>query len=238
MWQRLQPCVVEAARALHVGHQPQSSIPSNRSPTLVAAAPPLSPRQAILHVDHRLKRKGLAYKRIFFLQPDVVIERDGQATMVEVNTMGYMIGSKHKAYFDLEREQRAVLRLAGASGFPERRKYAAELTSRSERLCAASSGCGRAQRLEIEEMVHEDMHCSHQWYRIFPTRADRPHMAALKKEPKYAKHFTPLDRLMFAWLAEGWAPKHRIDADGSVQVSSSSQGGVAARAEPSAGTPG
>ena len=67
--------------------------------------------QAILHVDHQLKRKGLNYKRIFFLQPDVVIEESGQATMVEVNTMGYMIGSKHKDYFDLELQQRAVLRL-------------------------------------------------------------------------------------------------------------------------------
>ena len=149
--------------------------------------------------------------------------------MVEVNTMGYMIGSKHKDYFDLAREQRAVLRLAGASGFPERRKYAAELTSRSERFCAASSGCERAQRLEIEEMVHEDMHCAYQWYRIFPTLADRPHTAALKKEPKYAKLFTPLDRLMFAWLAEGWAPRHRTDGNGTVRVSdsSSSQGAMA-----------
>ena len=154
--------------------------------------------------------------------------------MVEVNTMGYMIGSKHKDYFDLAREQRAVLRLAGASGFPERRKYAAELTSRSERFCAASSGCERAQRLEIEEMVHEDMHCGYQWYRIFPTLADRPHTAALKKEPKYAMLLTPLDRLMFAWLKEGWAPRHRTDANGTVWVSDSSQAGMgqAARPEP------
>ena len=160
----------------------------------------------------------------------MVIEESGQATMVEVNTMGYMIGSKHKDYFDLELQQRAVLRLVGASGFPERRKYAAELTSRSEHFCAGSRGCGRAQRLEIEEMVHEDMHCSYEWYRIFPTLADRPHTAALKKEPKYAQLLTPLDRLMFAWLAEGWAPSHRIDSNGTVRVFDSSQPGVAAQA--------
>jgi len=82
------------------------------------------------------------------------------------------------------------------------------------------------------------MHCAYQWYRIFPTLADRPHTAALKKEPKYAKLFTPLDRLMFAWLAEGWAPRHRTDGNGTVRVSdsSSSQGAMpmaqAARSEP------
>ena len=162
----------------------------------------------------------------------MVIEESGQATMVEVNTMGYMIGSKHKDYFDLELQQRAVLRLVGASGFPERRKYAAELTSRSEHFCAGARGCGRAQRLEIEEMVHEDMHCSYEWYRIFPTLADRPHTAALKKEPKYAQLLTPLDRLMFAWLAEGWAPSHRTDSNGTVRVFDSSQGVVGQASRP------
>lgn len=81
-------------------------------------------------------------------------------------------------------------------------------------------------------MVHEDMHCAYQWYRIFPTLADRPHTAALKKEPKYAKLFTPLDRLMFAWLKEGWVPRHRTDANGTVRVSDSLHEAMAQAARP------
>ena len=46
-------------------------------------------RDATLHIDHQLKRKGHRYKRIFFLQPDIVFADDGSAYMVEVNTNGY-----------------------------------------------------------------------------------------------------------------------------------------------------
>ena len=44
-------------------------------------------------------------------------------------------------------------------------------------------------------------------------------MKALSGEPRYARLFTPLDRMMSAWLAEGWAPQHRTDANGTVRVS-------------------
>ena len=67
---------------------------------------------------------------------------------------------------------------------------------------------------------------------ILATEPDRPHTAALKKEPKYAQLLTPLDRLMFAWLAEGWAPRHRTDSNGTVRVFDSSQGVAAQAARP------
>ena len=41
-------------------------------------------RDSVLHIDHQLKRKGHAYKRVFFLQPDVVFDERGQASLVEV----------------------------------------------------------------------------------------------------------------------------------------------------------
>ena len=39
----------------------------------------------------------MAYKRVAFLQPDVVFDSSGLASLVEVNTNGYMIGNLHKA---------------------------------------------------------------------------------------------------------------------------------------------
>ena len=160
-----------------------------------------------------------------------------------------------------------MLRLVGAGGFPDRRmpiwasnpwasratrqepaadalgrrvgtgRYAAELEQRSERFCR-SHGCARAQRLEIEEMVHEDMHCAYQWYRIFPAAPERPYMRALKKEPKYAQLFTPLDHMLLAWLKAGWAPRHAVDANGTVRIASDGRGAAAARAEGRTGSKG
>ena len=43
-------------------------------------------RESILHIDHRLKRRGLQYKRTYFLQPDVVFDASGEASLVEVHT--------------------------------------------------------------------------------------------------------------------------------------------------------
>ena len=41
-----------------------------------------------------------------------------QARLVEVNTNGYMIGNLHKDFFALHDEQRAIMKLMGASGYP------------------------------------------------------------------------------------------------------------------------
>ena len=41
-----------------------------------------------------------------------------QASLVEVNTNGYMIGNLHKDFFALHDEQRAIMKLMGASGYP------------------------------------------------------------------------------------------------------------------------
>ena len=41
-----------------------------------------------------------------------------QASLVEVNTNGYMIGNLHKDFFSLHDEQRAIMRLMGGNGYP------------------------------------------------------------------------------------------------------------------------
>ena len=61
----------------------------------------LNAREGVLHIDHQLKRAGHRYKRIIFLQPDMVFDSRGNAYMVEVNTQGYMIGNLHKQFFEL-----------------------------------------------------------------------------------------------------------------------------------------
>ena len=141
-----------------------------------------------------------------------------QASLVEVNTNGYMIGNLHKDFFALHREQRAVLAMMGGSGFPRRYAYEKALDAKTAAFCK-ERGCREAMEREIQEMVHEDMHCAHGWYRIFPTGDDAPYVRAFKKEPLYAASFTPLDRLMFEWIEQGWAPKHTHDRNGSVVVS-------------------
>ena len=172
-------------------------------------------RDPILHIDHQLKRKGASYKRVAFLQPDVVFDTSGQARLVEVNTNGYMIGNLHKDFFALHDEQRAIMKLMGGSGYPRRSKYRGELERRTRAFCK-EHGCAQSFERELQEMVHEDMHASMGWYRIFPTGDDMTHTKAIKNDPVQSKSLTPLDWLMFAWIDAGWSPNHRHDRNGSV----------------------
>jgi hypothetical protein len=174
-------------------------------------------RDSILHIDHQLKRKGMAYKRVAFLQPDVVFDSSGLASLVEVNTNGYMIGNLHKDFFSLHDEQRAIMRLMGANGYPKRTKYRKALEEKTKDFCKAH-GCSEAFQREIQEMVHEDMHASQGWYRIFPTGEDSAHTRAFKKDPVYSKSLTPLDWLMFKWIETKWTPKHTHDVNGTVRL--------------------
>ena len=148
---------------------------------------------------------------------DAVFDQEGRATLVEVNTQGYMIGNLHKDFFALHAEQKAILELAGFACYPRRKRYKGALEAKTDKFCS-QHGCTQAMQHEIQEMVHEDMHSRLGWYRIFPTGDDYPHTKAFKKEPKYAASFTPLDRLMFKWIETGWAPKHTHDRNGSVIV--------------------
>lgn len=66
--------------------------------------------------------------------------------------------------------------------------------------------------------VHEDMHASQGWYRIFPTGEDSAHTRAFKKDPVYSKSLTPLDWLMFKWIETKWTPKHTHDVNGTVRL--------------------
>merc|ERR1712232_924331 len=101
------------------------------------------------------------------------------------------------------------MRLMGANGYPRRGKYRAPLEERTRAFCKLH-GCAAAFEREIQEMVHEDMHASMGWYRIFPTsEIPHGHTSAIKKDPVYSKSLTPLDWLMFKWIDTKWAPKHR-----------------------------
>ena len=94
----------------------------------------LNAREGVLHIDHQLKRAGHRYKRIIFLQPDMVFDSRGNAYMVEVNTQGYMIGNLHKQFFELYKQQKAVFKLLGAHGYPEKGHYMDELRERARLL--------------------------------------------------------------------------------------------------------
>uniref|UniRef100_A0A7S0P1B5 Tubulin--tyrosine ligase-like protein 9 n=1 Tax=Calcidiscus leptoporus TaxID=127549 RepID=A0A7S0P1B5_9EUKA len=180
-------------------------------------------RDAILHIDHQIKRKGLRYKRVFFLQPDFVFDSEGNGLMVEVNTNGYMIGNLHSMFFNLHNQQVAVTKLMGAGGYPMRTKYLPALKHRVHEFCNGW-GCTHAMAREIYELVHEEMHASRGWYRMFPQqlrfRSDerRGWMSLLVETPQWERSLTPLDKLMLAWLDENWWPEHIRDENDTVVV--------------------
>ena len=134
----------------------------------------------------------------------------------------------------------------GASGYPARKQYRGNLQRHATAFCKAKK-CNPAARREIEEMVHEDMHASAGWYRIFPTglstaftcaayprsrtsaRLDRlrcisPARYAIQIEPVYENTLTPLDWLMFEWIERRWAPKHHHNREGTVVVDENAKG--------------
>ena len=121
-----------------------------------------------------------------------------------------MIGNIHKDFFALNDEQRGVLRLIGANGYPLAPKYEKSLEAKIDSFCSANN-CPPSAEAEIEEMVHEDMHASFGWYRIFPTGDDRPHTEHFKNTRQWARSLTPMDLLMFKWLAHrlGASPRPR-----------------------------
>ena len=90
-----------------------------------------------------------------------------------------------------------------------------ELERRTRAFCQ-EHGCAQSFERELQEMVHEDMHASMGWYRIFPTGDDMTHTKAIKNDPVQSKSLTPLDWLNFKWIEAGWAPNHRHDRNGSV----------------------
>jgi len=180
-------------------------------------------RDAILHIDHQIKRKGLRYKRVFFLQPDFVFDSEGNGHMVEVNTNGYMIGNLHSAFFNVYDFQVAVVKLMGAHGYPKKRLYKEKLRLKISAFCKSHS-CPGAFPREIAELVHEEMHASLGWYRIFPRVADYPasdargYMNKFLSTPEWRSSFTPLDELMLKWLETRWWPKHVRDSNNTVHV--------------------
>ena len=45
-------------------------------------------RGAVLQLDHRIRRRGLAYKRVLPLRPLATFDKEGRATLLELNTGG------------------------------------------------------------------------------------------------------------------------------------------------------
>jgi len=174
-------------------------------------------RQAILHIDHTIKRRGLRYKRTFFLSPDFVFDDRGNAYAVEVNTNGYMIGNLHSMFFNLHKFQVSVARLMGVGGYSGKRHYLKALFERTKAFCKSHS-CPPAFEREIWELVHEDMHCSRSWYRIFPATEARGYVKHFLATPQWAKLYTPLDTLTLSWLKVGWTPTHTHDENGTVML--------------------
>ena len=123
------------------------------------------------------------------------------------------------------KQQKAVFKLLGAHGYPEKGHYMDELRERARAFCRAQ-GCAAPMQREIHEMVHEDMHASYGWYRIFPQRGERhPHVGSFRSTPQYANLLTPLDHLMQKWVEQGWEPAHTHDRNNSVIVGGGGGGG-------------
>uniref|UniRef100_A0A7S4F8N1 Uncharacterized protein n=1 Tax=Chrysotila carterae TaxID=13221 RepID=A0A7S4F8N1_CHRCT len=114
-------------------------------------------------------------------------------------------------------------RLMGAHGYPKKRLYKEKLRLKISAFCKSHS-CPGAFPREIAELVHEEMHASLGWYRIFPRVADYPasdargYMNKFLSTPEWRSSFTPLDELMLKWLETRWWPKHVRDSNNTVHV--------------------
>ena len=92
-------------------------------------------RGTVLQLDHRIRRRGLAYKRVLPLRPLATFDKEGRATLLELNTGGGLEPGQEAAH-------KGMLQLAGASGYPER-KLCTPLPQLRARVTLAP-GCTRA----------------------------------------------------------------------------------------------
>ena len=128
-----------------------------------------------------------------------------------------MIGNIHKDFFALNDEQRGVLRLIGANGFPLAPKYEKSLEAKIDSFCRESN-CPPSAEAEIEEDGSRTCTRRLGGTASFPPATIGRTRNAFKNTRQWARSLTPMDLLMFKWLRTGWEPRHVHDRNGTVRI--------------------
>lgn len=167
-----------------------------------------------LKIDRRIKGAGRRYKRFLFLSPDFVIDANGGAFMVELNTNGFMIGDQYPELFTAQNETKAAMVMLGVTGYPRRAEYAAELREAVADFCSEVAPCDEEDQMALEELVHEERHLSNGWQRIFPSELFSKYWEALDhtNDLKGDNVFiTAQDKLTESFIKTVWRPRHGGD---------------------------
>ena len=97
-----------------------------------------------------LRRGGRAYRRFAFLSYDAIIDADGRAWVEEVNTNGFLMGTRIPRGWDYTLD---AMRLLGVGGYASR-PYQPRLDAEIARFCAAER-CADDEAAALQDLVDE-----------------------------------------------------------------------------------
>jgi len=109
-----------------------------------------------------LRRGGRAYRRFAFLSYDAIIDADGRAWVEEVNTNGFLMGTRIPRGWDYTLD---AMRLLGVGGYASR-PYQPRLDAEIARFCAAER-CADDEAAALQDLVDESEHAG-QFARVYP----------------------------------------------------------------------
>ena len=113
--------------------------------------------------DKMLQSGGAEYRRFAFLSFDVLLSHSGHSYVEEVNTNGFLMGTRIPQGW---RYTLDAMRLLGIGGYPDRPRYQAQLEAQLEGLCAVE-GCDISEVEALLPVIDESEHAG-QFARLFP----------------------------------------------------------------------
>lgn len=113
--------------------------------------------------DAMLAAAGVRYGRFAFLSFDVLLSHSGQSFVEEVNTNGFMMGTRIPRGWDYTLD---AMRLLGIGGYPKRPSYQKRLETAVVEICSAEV-CASEEVEQLLALVDESEH-SGQFARLFP----------------------------------------------------------------------
>jgi len=125
--------------------------------------------------EQSLHAQGLSYARFAFLSYDVILTRAGYAYIEEVNTNGFLMGSRIPYGWEYTLD---AAHLLGLSGHPNRSRYAPKLQRELEAFCD-DAVCSPREVAQLAALVDETEHAG-QFARVFPP-SDAAEMRALQR---------------------------------------------------------
>ena len=158
-----------------------------------------------LLAEHDEIEAAVKYKRFMFLSPDISLDNQGRAKVIDLNTNGYMVAG---GFFGLIEQLKAGMQIVGVDGYPltSSEEQQIKMNAALDSFCRANNGCkvkgkdgSQPGRQVLEELMHEQAHACG-WERMFPTavHVNGATVSELKKAGLFRA--TPLDKLTWAFI--------------------------------------